>query len=249
MSPTIGPLLGSGNVAEVFEYGPHVLKLYKSPNARATAFAEAAVTAIVGSHGLPVPEIVAAGNYDGRWGLVMGRAPDGRLADHAEANPSTMRVALQEMVRLHLLIHSKTEIRLPRLKPRLADRIALAPGLDAALRGKLLADLAHLPDGAKLCHGDFHPYNIMGAPGATMIVDWPDATSGPPQADVCRSYLLMHQAVPALASAYLDGYLAQSDFTKAEVLAWLPVLAAARLAEGIAAEEQSLLALARGGAP
>jgi hypothetical protein len=242
----IGPLLGSGNIAEVFEYGEHVLKLYKSPAARAEAFAEAATTAIVGSHGLPVPAIHSAGNFGGRWGIVMDRAPGMPLAKIVEADRSLVPAAIDEMVRHHLAMHGKTETRLRPLKARLASNIGRAPQLDEPLRAKLLAGLKTLPDGDRICHGDFHPLNIIGPPGASMIVDWPDATSGPPAADICRSYVLLKPHAPDVAEIYVERYAAEAGLTKAEILLWLPYVAAARLVENVPGEAEGLVAMARG---
>ncbi|MBN9314134.1 MAG: phosphotransferase [Devosia sp.] len=241
----IGARLGAGKVAEAFEYGAHLLKLYRDPGARSTAFAEAAILAIVGDHGLPVPEAFGAGQYLGRWGLVMSRAPGRPLAELARADPKMVPAALDAMAALHLAMHAAVERRLQPLKHRLADRLGTAPGLDDAVRHRLLGRLATLPDGHRLCHGDFHPYNIIGPPGAAVIIDWPDATSGPPAADACRSYLLLLHGAPPLADPYLVRYVAISGLARADILAWLPILAAARLCENVPEEEARLLQLAR----
>jgi hypothetical protein len=165
MAQQIGPRLGSGKMAEAFHYGDHVLKLYRDPSSRSVAFGEAAILAIVGEHGLPTPAVHEAGPYAGRWGLVMDRAPGQPLASLATADPALLPAALEAMVSLHLAIHARTEVRLSPLKPRLAERLRQAPGLVAALREALLARLAELPAGTRLCHGDFHPFNIIGPPG------------------------------------------------------------------------------------
>lgn len=244
--PEIGPLLGAGKVAEAFEYGEHVLKLYRDPRARSTAFAEAAILAIVADHGLPTPDVIEAGRYRDRWGLVMSRAPDKPLAVLATENPAIAPAALDAMAALHVRVHAETELRLHPLFLRIADRLAAAPRLDDMLRRRLLGILAGLPDGNRLCHGDFHPFNLIGPPENAVIVDWPDATSGPPSADACRSYLLMLQGAPQFADPYLDRYVAASGIAREDILAWLPVLAGARLCENVPEEEERLLELARG---
>lgn len=243
-APQIGPLIGSGNVAEAFEYGDAVIKLYRDPEASAPAFIEAAVLAIVADHDLPAPAVREVGHYNGRWGLVMDRAPGEPLARFAQDQPAQVPDVLDAMVQLHLRVHRQPEARLPSLKARIAERISRAPGLSAATRENLLARLAALPDGDRLCHGDFHPFNIIGLPGQAMIIDWLDATCGPPAADVCRSFLLMVGTVPELAENYLDRYAAVSGIDRTEILAWLPCLAAARLCEGVATEAGMLLQLA-----
>jgi hypothetical protein len=55
MNETIGRLLAVGNVAEVFEWGSRVVKLYKLSTAKPAAFREAATHAAAEAMGLPVP--------------------------------------------------------------------------------------------------------------------------------------------------------------------------------------------------
>ncbi|HWA17786.1 MAG TPA: aminoglycoside phosphotransferase family protein [Devosia sp.] len=238
----IGALVGSGRVAEIFAYGDGVLKLYRSPDAKADAFREAAALAIAASHGLAVPEVTEVGTFDGRWGLAMGRAPGTVLAELGVGREGEV---VAEMVRLHRLIHAKSEARLPSLKERLATRIGQVTQLDSDKHARLLGKLNLLPDGDHICHGDFHPFNIMGMPGTVIVVDWLDATSGPSEADVCRSYVLLMPHMPSLAEAYLAAYCAASGCERSGVLAWLEIVAAARLAEGTS-DEPWLLDLLHG---
>ena len=57
MSETIGRLLAAGNVAEVFEWGSPVVKLYRSSARKSMAFREAAIHAAVEAMALPVPAV------------------------------------------------------------------------------------------------------------------------------------------------------------------------------------------------
>jgi Ser/Thr protein kinase RdoA (MazF antagonist) len=242
-----GELIGAGRVAEIYALGDGVLKLYRSPGARADAFVEAAALAVVASHGLQVPEVREAGCFDGRWGLRMSRAPGDTLAAVALREPERAPEVLDAMVRVHLVIHACRETRLRSLKPRLAARLDGVTGLPPDLRRRLEARLARLPDGDRLCHGDFHPLNLVGRLDAPVIVDWLDATSGPPAADACRTYLLLSLVRPDLAAGYLERYCRAAGLAPDLVLDWLPVLAAARLHEDPGAgERERLLALAAG---
>jgi len=246
MSQAVGPLIGSGRVAEVFEYGDRVVKLYRDPAWRTPAFMEAATLAIVAEHDLPTPRAHAVGQFAGRWGVVMDRAQGEPLARFAQDQPEIVPEAVDEMVSLHLRMHKQPEPRLPSLKARLANRIGRATQLTPAVRDRLLAGLGGLPEGDRLCHGDFHPFNIVGLPGHTVVIDWLDATTGHPAADVCRSFIIMMRAVTELAENYLDRYATLSGIARQDILAWLPYVAGARLAENIAEEEQALLRLAEG---
>jgi Ser/Thr protein kinase RdoA (MazF antagonist) len=190
--------------------------------------------AVAAEHGLPVPAVMALRQRDGRWGIEMSRAEGQPLARIGPAGPSLADGALAAMVRLQVAMHGVRDARLPPLKPRLADRIGRAPDLSAARRAELLARLEALPDGQALCHGDFHPLNLIGAEdGRVTIIDWADATTGPAAADACRSYLILLPVAPDFAEAYLDAYAAAAGLARQDILAWLPCLAAARLCEGI----------------
>jgi hypothetical protein len=53
MEEALSRSLAAGNTAEIFEWGPQVMKLYESPAAKRAAFHEAATSAVVESLGLP----------------------------------------------------------------------------------------------------------------------------------------------------------------------------------------------------
>lgn len=240
----MGARIGSGRVADVHAWGPHALKLYHRGRGKEAAFLEAAVLALLEAHGLPVPRVHETGAYDGRWGLVLDRAEGPTLGEIAIADAARVPECLEEMIRLQLMLHAVQETRLRPLKARLASNISRTPLLDAALGRRLLERLAALPDGDRICHGDFHPHNIVGRPGRTTVIDWLDATCGPPAADACRSYLLLRLGAPPLADAYLDLFVERSRLERHEILDWLPVVAAARLVEDVPDDEPVLLGLA-----
>ncbi|MFD1910018.1 phosphotransferase family protein [Paenibacillus rhizoplanae] len=53
----------------------------------------------------------------------------------------------------------------------------------------MLSRLAELPDGEKLCHGDFHPDNIL-MDDKLWVIDWMTGVRGNPAADVARSVIM-----------------------------------------------------------
>lgn len=241
-----GALLGRGKEADVFEMGDHVIKLYRSQSGRAAAFREAAILAIVSDLQIPVPQVTAVGRYEGRWGLVMTKAEGRPVADDMQIPAKRIRL-LQLMAKHHLQIHTKFATNLPAQKSKLRHNIETAPLLDEITRRRLLERLASLPTGTSLCHGDYHPFNLLGRDDHLTIVDWLDASGGNPAADVCRSYLLMQSVDLQLADSYVSTYCSMTGLTLDRVLDWLPIVAGARLAEGIDAENDQLLAIADAG--
>lgn len=239
----IGRKLGEGKVAEVFEAGADVVKLYPAGCGPEQAQREASVLDRISVTGLNVPQALEVREIDGRWGLWMTRMPGRPLAEQIGDDDSTDGV-VERFAALHRQMHEHRVIGVEPLKGRLVARIGRVPQLDDAQRRRLLERLAGLRDGDQLCHGDFHPYNIM-ADGETLgIIDWLDATSGPAVADVCRSYLLILHNANGLAEPYLAARLEGAPFGRQDVLDWLPVLAAARLDENVPHEDERLLALA-----
>lgn len=239
----LGRRLGVGKVAEVFELDGPVVKLYGATASKASAFREAATLAIVGGLGLPTPSVEEVRRHGNRWGIVMERAEGPSFAEAITAQPKLVPKYLGEMVALHLRIHGCFAPQLASLKTRLKSNIGSAAVLGAKRQRRLIEGLESLPDGEKLCHGDFHPWNILGSPSRAMIVDWLDASRGAPAADVCRSYVLMKRAAPGLAQAYVEAYAALGGERPANVYAWLPFVAGARLAEGVPDEVDELMAL------
>lgn len=228
----IGLQIGEGADATVHTHGKHVLKLWKDRDAKAPAFLEAQNLTIAASHDLPVPQVHAVGRYDNRWGIIMDRVTGSPLADQLKsaAAPDTAD-CLAKMAALHLRLHEKPEPRLRQLKSKLATAIHAATRLDPAHIARLIAHLGTLPDGQHLCHGDFHPFNLLGPPDHLIIIDWLDATSGPPAADVCRAHIILSIVSTGLADDYVTRYAEISELTPDDILIWRPVIAAARLRE------------------
>jgi aminoglycoside phosphotransferase (APT) family kinase protein len=246
MAVALGPLLGAGKVAEVFAYGDKALKLYRLGAAKTSAFREAAILSVVEQSGLPAPRVEQVGQFDGRWGVVMTRIEGAAFAPSLVLSPPS-KPHLDALAHLQLRIHQSPAPQLPALKARLAANIRRNLALDDASKDRLLRMLGGLPDGSQLCHGDFHPWNVMGTPASAAVVDWLDASCGDPAADVCRSYVLIAHASEGLARAYVDVYAELAGLEHAAIWQWLPVVAGARLAEGVPDEEASLKAMVRRG--
>jgi aminoglycoside phosphotransferase (APT) family kinase protein len=102
-----------------------------------------------------------------------------------------------------------------------------------------------MPDGDRLCHGDFHPMNVLGNSSQPIVIDWPNACRGDPAGDVCRSYLILKLHADEIAEPYLDAYSRVAGVPRHAILGWLAYVAAARLAEGVPGEQHRLLELAR----
>lgn len=251
--------LGAGREAEVYAWGEHhVLKLFWPEFSRADAEWEAGLIRQICLMGLPSPKIEDVLETDGRWGIVLERAEGVPLTQYIAGDPTRMRFAAQMLGVLHRQIHARPASQLPRQRERLVRSLETSP-LTEEHRTVLLAHLQALPEGTSLCHGDFHPENVLVGGSGVQVVDWPNATCGHPAADLAQSALLiLHSALPedlparaeiqsgreAFFQEYLQHY-AQGPTAEleAQIAQWLPILAAARLREGIEEERPGLLGL------
>ncbi len=245
--PPLTTLLGTGAEAEVYALGDDLaVKLFHEEVPEESIRREAATLAALAAHDIPAPRLHEVRRFGARLGIVMTRAAGPSFGARAEAEPAMLAPVLAAMAALHVALHAKHVPELRPLKNRMAERIAEAAPLADKRRTALVASLAGLPDDDRLCHGDFHPYNILGPLEAPVIVDWMDATSGDPAADVCRSWLLMSKNHAEVAEAYVEAYVRASGMARAAIFAWLPVVAAVRIAEDVPDEVDRLLALADG---
>jgi aminoglycoside phosphotransferase (APT) family kinase protein len=241
----LGHLLGSGKEAEVFECGTRVVKLYKATAPKRSAFREAAILALVEPFGLPAPSVYGVLQIGDRWGVMMDRVEGQSFGDVMTRHPELIPAHLEQMALLQLRVHCQPGTQFASLKARLRANIQQSTAiLGEARQSALLSRLAVLPEGDRLCHGDFHPLNILGPMGRETLVDWLDATYGDPAADVCRSYVLIKPSAPEVASAYVDAYAGVSGVSRAMILRWMPFVAAARLAEGVPSETDELMEMA-----
>ena len=231
--PALGALLGVGKEAEVFVCGAMVVTLYKSTAPNRSPFREAAILAMLEPLGLSAPIVHSVHQIGDRWGVLMSRVEGPSFAETVAHQVRALPALLNRMAQLQLQVHNRPATQFACLKARLATNIQRASILGELRQSNLLAGLAKMPDGDRLCHGDFHPYNIMGPHGREVLIDWLDASRGEPAADVCRSYVLLRPAAPEMASAYLDAYAQVGGKSRVAILDWLPFVAAARLAEGV----------------
>jgi len=219
-------------------------KALSLPARKSTVFREAAIHTAVEAMALPVPAVWGELEIGGRWGILFDRVKERSFAERMREDPNVIPECLQSLARLHARIHGQTACQLGSLKSRLATNIAGTGLLDEPLKQILLGRLAGMPDGDRLCHGDFHPINVLGQNSQPRVIDWPDACCGDPAADVCRSYLLLTLHAEVIAEPYLDAYCGNTNMPRANILDWLPYVAAARLAEDVPDDWARLLEIA-----
>jgi aminoglycoside phosphotransferase (APT) family kinase protein len=212
---------------------------------------EADYTAAVHDAGAPTPRLLGIETIAGReasiYERVHGRSMWDHMLDRPDQIPAHARTLAALQADLFTLI---APVSLPSLRDRLRCKIlAASRQIDTSLAGAL--DLVPNTSESRLCHGDLHPGNVLLAASGPVIVDWFDAARGDHVADIARTSLLMsaraHGAsgprhlpsggrtlLDRARGAYLHAISELVGMDADDLRRWEAVVAAARLAEGIA---------------
>lgn len=257
----LGKPIAYGRTAEIYAWEKNqVLKLFYDWFPSTAVEYEAQVAHAVYASGLPVPKPGQVITIAGRMGLEYERLDGLTMLGTFQKRPWRMRALAKQFAELHVHMHATPTGRPNSQRERLQQKIKDAKPLSDALKQAALAALALLPEGESLCHGDFHPDNIIMAVNGPVIIDWIDVTSGNPLADFARTAVLVRYGAPPPMNplgillrlgrdrfyrAYFRHYFAQSGADPEQVRLWIPVVAAARLSEGIQSEEETLLSLVK----
>lgn len=197
----LGPLLGRGYVAEVFAYGEdRAIKLFIEEDSREDAELEARVTSEAREHGIAVPRVWDVVEAHGRPGIVMERVEGESMLRWGTTFPWRIYTGAKLMARMHVDLHSRTGADLPALREKLRKGIEKASQVEDDIRELALERLAGVPDGNSICHGDFHPDNIIMSKSGPVIIDWQDGVIGHPPADVARTTVLVETGVPLVGA-------------------------------------------------
>lgn len=244
--------IAEGREAEIFVLpGERVLKLFRSHEFG--HLAESHALAALSSLGGPVPRFEEFVMVDGRPGLVMQRVGGSSMMELIERRPLRLSSLGRRLADIHTEIHRiRAPSNLPAQKDQLRQRLG-HPRIPPDLSDFALSLLDDLPESDSLCHGDFHPGNILVSSSDAWVIDWPNATRGDPAADHARTMWLLRSArLPsgmsmrlrgviiagrtAFARLYARRYARLNAPSREHVQAWSIVHAAARLSEGVDVE-------------
>ena len=255
----LGALLARGRTADIYALGRDaVIKVLRSGFPSDLIQIEADKTRAVTAVGVPAPRILDVTEVSGRPALVVERVDGDSLLSRVLNRPEQLVPLARLLGDLHADLAVARVEALPSLRTTLAERISNVAVLSADLKQVVLNQLSGLPDKDGLCHGDFHPENVILSARGPVIIDWLDATHGPAAADAARSDLLLSLAKPGPSPAhraplamertlfkrtYIARYRRRTGLDANALAAWAPIIAAARLAEDVDGEAEQLIAV------
>jgi len=259
--PTDTPL-AHGRTADVHAWGDnHILKLFHDWFPLEDVDYEMKIARAVHASGVKSPAVIESVQVHGRNGLIYERVQGESMLRAFQRQPWNLIRYAKMLAGLHAQMHDcvlEAE-GIPSQRKRLQNKIRNVAALPVYLQPKLLTVLESMPQGNRVCHGDFHPDNVMLSANDATVIDWIDASSGNPLADVARtSIILLGDAAsteiphPVLKwivhffhRIYLKEYFHLRPGGQDEYQRWLPIVAGARLSEGIPEIEQWLIEQAK----
>lgn len=250
-----------GFTAEIYAWRDGwVLKLFNPGRSRENVEYEAELSRTVYATGLPVPAVGEVLEVEGRFGLELERIDGISMLEALTRRPWMYHKFALQLAELQAKMHTRQLPELPSQCERLRRKITYAEKLPEEVRSAALKAWKRIPEDDKLCHGDFHPGNILLSQRGAVIIDWIDAARGSPLLDVARSTLIfggihlppnfpgrrpLNLILGRFYQAYRERYFELNELDPKELERWLPVVAAARLDENIYFDEERLLSIAK----
>jgi uncharacterized protein (TIGR02172 family) len=246
--------LAHGRTADVYAWEDgFVIKLFHTWFPFEDVEYECRIAQAVHASGVRSPAVKEIVQVHGRKGLIYERKNGKTMFALLKRQPwKVFRYGIL-LAQHHSQMHAcDFNAEVPLQKQKLQNKIKRADALPVHLKAKLLDALEPLPAGNKVCHGDFHPDNIIMTENDAIVIDWIDAAKGNPLADVARTSVLalgsastqthgMNLFIKLFHAIYLREYFRLNPIGREEYREWLPIVAGARLSENISEVEQWLL--------
>ena len=223
----------------IYRSGGKAVKIYSADTPYEYAAKTARIISMLCDAGLPVPAAYGAKKLDGGETALEMDYIDGKPFIYDGMSGGDREKALAVMAELQCRINAVDAggFGLPKFSDYLAEEIKETPYLSGQIKEKVFALLARLDTGkTNLCHGDLHSHNILYDGEKHWVIDWGGASAGDPAGDACMTYFYQKRSAQQLKEKfrknfsfeeiYLRAYCENSNVTRGEILAWLPVIAA-----------------------
>ncbi|ADU32186.1 phosphotransferase family protein [Evansella cellulosilytica] len=239
----LGNPIAKGNTATIYYTDNKIVKVFNDFLPDTESIKEANKQKYAYSCGLPVPEILSVTKINGEQAIIMEYVKGEILGDLVFKD--------KEQAEYYLKISVDMQMKIHRVKPnpeaiepmydKLHRQIETTNKLDEKQKFQLFNRLDSFTYENKLCHGDFHLFNLIKTDNRLVIIDWVDSSAGDIRADVYRTYLLYAQVSSELAEMYVRLYCEKSGILRSDVFQWAPVIAGARLSENVTTENAERL--------
>lgn len=242
-------LIGSGRTADVYTWDSgQVIKLFVADYPKTAVEREFRLAQLLNPLDFPKPKAYEMVLWESRWGIVYEHIIGESLLTWVLRTMNVEQCA-NRLATLHTFILQNTVAELPSYKEFLHWGISKATSLSPHERNRALQHLNELPDESHLCHGDFHPGNVLIHEEKSVVLDFMNVCRGPILYDIARTvFLVQYTPIPGSSSEnvammqfrkdLVDSYLQHMGVQREPLTPYLNVIHWAR--RGEAPEEVSI---------
>lgn len=238
----LGSSLGKGKYGEVFEYSLDsnlVIKVFNSDYPLNLVYDEFQTSKALEQTDLNIPsavDIIKSGNH---FAIVYEKCSGKNVFQEAIDNPQSLGTSLKDMAQLQASLSKCTNPNFTQKRPSQMDifksSIEQVNLYSDERKNRAYSLFKQLPERSCLCHGDFHPENIIITNQGLKAIDWANSRIGNPTADLARTllsieYMPMPQELAEkfngsrkeLAEFYFNEYIKNIDYPLSleEVAKW-----------------------------
>lgn len=228
---------------DIYSEDGKVIKLFIESHPKSNTLNEALNQARVEeSSNLNIPKLIEIKKINNRWALISEYIKGKTISELMKENPDDFDKYLNLFVKVQLTILDNKVPMLNSIKEKFKRKLEDATNIDSNTKYELLERLNGMPEHNELCHGDYHPSNvIVQEDGTVYVIDWSHVTRGNAAADAARTFLLFSiDNQPELAKKYLDLFSKESSIPKATIERWIPIVAATQMTKQIPEEQEFL---------
>ena len=237
----LGNPIATGNTTDIYLHEGKLIKLFKDLLPDTEAEYEANKQRYAYSHGLPVPYVFEVAKINGKQAIIMEHILGNTIGKIIYDDMAKMEHYMSLSVDVQLKIHGVKASSIESMADKLSRQLFSASALSEKQKSALIERLKNMRYESRLCHGDYHVFNLILSETGVTIIDWVDSSAGDIRADVYRTYLLYAQYSMELANSYLRLYGEKSGLSQDDILTWEPIIAGARLSENVASEKADRL--------
>lgn len=228
---------------EIYKAENTVIKLFVKEHSQSNILNEALNQSRVEEYSnLNIPKLLEVKKIEDRWALISERIEGKTLSELMSEDPTNINKYLNLFVDVQLAILENEVPLLNRIKEKFTRKLENATNINENTKYELLQRLQGMKNHQKLCHGDYHPSNVIVKDDGTIyVIDWAHVTQGNASADAARTYLLFSiEKKEELAEKYLQLFAAKSGIETSHIQRWIPIVAATQLTKNNPEEQEFL---------
>jgi tRNA A-37 threonylcarbamoyl transferase component Bud32 len=257
-------LIARGGQADIYEFEDNkIIRVPRRPQDYERISYEHAVYSALAGSGIAAPKVYPLVYIDQVPCIIMDRINGTSMMAEIAHRPFSLSGIARELARLHQRILNVTASG-PVVNEKEKARFCIGESHSFAENEKslLLGLLDALPEGEALCHGDFHPGNLLRSGDRYYTIDWSAASCGDFVSDIAHTYILL-KVVPRIpgispaihflqtmigskiARVYLRTIRELKPFDLSSFSRWIVIKAAERTYYGLPSEQNRLTGFVR----